>query len=209
MQNDALLLRSRNFASICSTGEKRGIAEQGIEISDSNLNSAFERQPCSAAKQLEVGTVCAVWHKKTAEKWALSPLWKNRFKLAPRVPKPRFKKLVKNCQRFSSFILFFLQPLPFSLFYQCFSRLFCAPFNAPFSYPRYALPCLKWFIPERPAMLRSLRNKHSWLIISLVWYIWSITLQETVVYIQSVILGITKANLFKFIFNIASFDFLQ
>jgi len=113
MQNDALLLRSRNFASICSTGEKRGIAEQGIEISDSNLNSAFERQPCSAAKQLEVGTVCAVWHKKTAEKWALSPLRKNRFKLAPRVPKPRFKKLVKNCQRFSSFILFFPQSLLF------------------------------------------------------------------------------------------------
>lgn len=128
---------------------------RGIEISDSNLNSAFERQPCSAAKQLEVGTVCAVWHKKTVEKWALSPLWKNRFKLAPRVPKPRFKKLVKNCQRFSSFILFFPQPLPFSLLYQCSSRLFCAPFNAPFPDPRYALPCLKWFIPERPGMLRS------------------------------------------------------
>ncbi|KYQ48294.1 hypothetical protein ALC60_12622 [Trachymyrmex zeteki] len=86
----------------CLIGKKRRIAVRGIEISDSNLNSAFERQPCSAAKQLEVGTVCAVWHKKTVEKWALSPLWKNRFKLAPRVPKPRFKKLVKNCQRFSS-----------------------------------------------------------------------------------------------------------
>ncbi|KYN10837.1 Nucleolysin TIA-1 isoform p40 [Trachymyrmex cornetzi] len=83
----------------CLIGEKRGTAVRGIEISDSNLNSAFERQPCSVAKQLEVGTVCAVWHKKTVEKWALSPLWKNRFKLAPRVPKPRFKKLVKNCQR--------------------------------------------------------------------------------------------------------------
>jgi len=34
-------------------------------------------------------------------------------------------------------------------------------------------------------------------------------LQETVVYVQSVILGITKANLFKFIFDIVSFDFLQ
>jgi len=117
MQNDALLLRSRNFASICSTGEKRGIAEQGIEISDSNLNSAFERQPCSAAKQLEVGTVCAVWHKKTAEKWALSPLWKNRFKLAPRVPKPRFKKLVKNCQFYFVFppASFFFSLLPMLL----------------------------------------------------------------------------------------------
>ncbi|EGI69039.1 hypothetical protein G5I_02207 [Acromyrmex echinatior] len=80
----------------CLIGEKRGTAVRGIEISDSNLNSAFERQPCSVAKQLEVGTVCAVWHKKTVEKWALSPLWKNRFKLAPRVPKPRFKKLYYN-----------------------------------------------------------------------------------------------------------------
>ena len=95
--------------------KKGGTAVRGIEILDSNLNSAFERQPCSVAKQLEIGTVCAVWHKKTVEKWALSPLWKNRFKLAPRVPKPRFKKLVKNCQRFSSFILFFPQPFPFSL----------------------------------------------------------------------------------------------
>ena len=46
-------------------------------------------------------------------------LRKNRFKLSPRVPKPRFKKLVKNCQRFSSFILFSraqpLCPQPLSL----------------------------------------------------------------------------------------------
>lgn len=47
------LLRPRKFASICSTGgggRKKGIAERGIEISDSNLNSAFERQPCSAGE---------------------------------------------------------------------------------------------------------------------------------------------------------------
>ncbi|XP_018374690.1 PREDICTED: nucleolysin TIA-1-like [Trachymyrmex cornetzi] len=37
----------------CLIGEKRGTAVRGIEISDSNLNSAFERQPCSVAKQLE------------------------------------------------------------------------------------------------------------------------------------------------------------
>lgn len=170
-------------------GEKRGNRRvcEGIEISDSNLNSAFERQPCSTAKQLEVGTVCAAWHKKTAEKWApapsplhllfpllppppppipaCAPLWKNRFKLAPRVPKPRFKKLVKNCQRFSSFILF-SSPLPprvrLALLYrQCSSRLSSLCSVQCSVSPRsqvYGLLCLSWFIPERP---RTWRDKHS------------------------------------------------
>lgn len=138
---------------------------ESIEISDSNLNSAFERQPCSTAKQLEVGTVCAAWHKKTAEKWAppplsphppllrlllllfllslllpftpfipaCAPLWKNRFKLALRVPKPRFKKLVKNCQRFSSFILF-SPPRPLRL------SLLCST-NAPHASPLCSVQC--------------------------------------------------------------------
>lgn len=173
-------VRPRNFTSVCSTRKRRrrrrrrgarkgkkkgGIAVyESIEISDSNLNSAFERQPCSTAKQLEVGTVCAAWHKKTAEKWAppplsphppppsspslpplslllpftpfipaCAPLWKNRFKLALRVPKPRFKKLVKNCQRFSSFILF-SPPRPLRL------SLLCST-NAPHASPLCSVQC--------------------------------------------------------------------
>lgn len=176
-------------------GEKRGNrrVRKGIEISDSNLNSAFERQPCSTAKQLEVGTVCAAWHKKTAEKWApalsststsssscspsptpppppipaCAPLWKNRFKLAPRVPKPRFKKLVKNCQRFSSFILFSPLLLPLPPAPSLSLAFLSSTANAPHAsvlrpmllFPRsqvYGLPCLSWFIPERPSMPRTL-----------------------------------------------------
>lgn len=94
------------------------------------------------------------WHKKTAEKWAPLPPpgWKNRFKLAPRVPKPRFKKLVKNCQRFSSFILFFSRTLFFflsSIAPMLLMPLLCSRPMLLFSNPGTRLPRLSWVYPGK------------------------------------------------------------
>lgn len=98
----------RNFAEHLLSGAGKGMGGGGITEPEGEGEGAekgyrnFRFQSklglrattvCSVAKQLEVGTVRAAWHKKTAEKWA-PPLppdpttrRKNRFKLAARVPK--------------------------------------------------------------------------------------------------------------------------
>lgn len=153
----------RNFAEhLLGRGEKgespRASRERGIEISDSNLNSAFERQPWfggeTAGGRYSLRRLAQEDGRKMGPSLPPFPDRKNRFKLAPRVPKPRFKKLVKNCQRFSSFILFFPRPLFF--FHSSTTPVLLTPLlcsNTPFPELRYEVSLPQLVYPGKACLV--------------------------------------------------------